>query len=141
MAELSLIQFQTTNFFALMMSHRPFTPITTNLMKIARSLIMSNDSIDKKYIEKIKWIELNTHEKLKLKLSAVELVVFKNLNQNLNREVEIGRKTYNLIDLYTYIDEVIRQLSDIVTEIVKDYSVDIPLGALNKSSGSLNVSA
>jgi hypothetical protein len=60
-------------------------------------------------------------------LSIIELAVFKNLNKGLNRELEIGDKTFSLTELYQYLDEVSKELSTIVIMIAKKYSIDIPM--------------
>ncbi|HJX50079.1 MAG TPA: hypothetical protein VJ438_01315, partial [Candidatus Nanoarchaeia archaeon] len=69
-------------------------------------------------------------------LPIIELAVFKNLDKGLNREIDIGDKTFSLTQLYKYLDEVSKELTIVVVEIAKKYNLDIPIGqiGLNKSN-------
>lgn len=125
--ELSLIRFNVSNFFAVLLNSRPFNPISTLLIKLVESIIASEPTPDKKIGERVKWIYENTHEEVEESLPIIELAVFKNLDKGLNREIDIGEKTFSLIILYKYLDEVAKELSTIVIEIAKRYSIDIPI--------------
>jgi hypothetical protein len=109
------------------LSSRPFNPISTLLVKIVEGLIASEPEPDEKLIKRIKWISENTHEEVKEPLSIIELVVFKNLDRGLSREVEISNKTYLLVELYKYLDEISKELTKIVIGIAKKFSLDIPI--------------
>jgi len=126
--ELSLVRFNTINFFSILLNSRPFNPISTLLIKIVQSLIASEPEPDENNKKRVKWIYENTHEKVNENLSIIELAVFKNLDKGLNRELDVGNKTFTLIELYKYLDEVSLELTEIVVKIAKNYSLDIPLG-------------
>lgn len=129
-AELSLIRFTTINFFSVLLNSRPFQPISTLLIKIVNSLIASEPEPDKENKKRLDWIYENTHERVNEPLSIVELAVFKNLDRGLSRELELGDKTFTLVELYKYLDEVALELSGIVISIARKYSIDIPVQAL-----------
>lgn len=125
--ELSLIKFNVINFFSIIINSRPFQPISTILIKIVDSLINAEPNPDEKTKERLKWIYKNTHEKVYENLSIVELSVFKNLDKGLNREIEINNKSLILTDLYKYLDEISLELTKIVIDIAKKYSLDVPM--------------
>jgi hypothetical protein len=127
--EFSLIKFGVTNFFAVTINSLPFKPISTLLIKLVEAIILSepDEQQDKKNLDRIRWIYENTHKEVEVALPIIELVVFKNLDKGLNREIDIGDKTFNLVELYKYLDEISKELSNIVIGIAKRYSLDIPL--------------
>lgn len=139
MAELSLIQFSVMNFWAVVIQSRPFQPVSTTLIKLVQALINSEPEPDKKHQDKIKWIYLNTHEKVNIPLSIIELAVYRNLDRNLNKELDIGDKCFNLTELYKYLDEVTMELSEIVVEISKKYNVEIPMGSFGQGKAQQNI--
>jgi iron-sulfur cluster repair protein YtfE (RIC family) len=114
-------------FFAILISSRPFQPISTLLIKVVEALINSEPEPDEKIMKRIKWIYENTHERVEAHLSIVELVVFRNLDKGVNKEIEIGDKTFYLAELYNYLDEISKELTNIVIKIAKKYSLDIPM--------------
>jgi hypothetical protein len=87
---------------------------------------MAEPEPDEKIQKRIKWIYENTHEKVEVNLPVVELAVFRNLDRGLNREIEIGNKSFYLFELYKYLDEVSKELTGIVISIAKKYSMDFP---------------
>lgn len=125
--EYSLIKFNCSNFFAVLMNSRPFQPISTLLIKLVESIIEAEPTPDEKMLQEVRWIYENTHKEVEENLAIIELVVFKNLNGGLSRELEIGDKTFSLTQLYKYLDEVSKELSTIVISIAKKYSFDIPM--------------
>jgi hypothetical protein len=80
-------------------------------------------------MEKVEWIYQHTHEKVDVNLAIIELAVFKNIDKGLNREIEIGDKSFYMIDLYKYLDEAIQDLGEIVVTISKKYSIDMPISS------------
>jgi hypothetical protein len=131
-AELSLVRFCVLNFFSVLIQSRPFQPISTILIKLVDALINSEAEPDKKMQERIKWIYENTNENVETHLSVVELAVFRNLDKGVNREIEIGDKTFHLAELYNILDEISKELSNMVIKIAVKYNLDMPL----LSSGS-----
>lgn len=127
------------NFWAVVISSRPFQPVTTTLIKLVQALINSEPEPDEKHQKKLKWLYENTHEKVNLPLSIVELAVFRNLDKNLNKEISIGEKDFNLVMLYKYLDEVVMELSEIVVEISKKYSIDMPMVNFGQGKQQQNI--
>jgi hypothetical protein len=124
------------NFFYIVINSRPFYPTTTTLLKLVDSIISAESEPDEKMREKVKWIKDYTHEEINMPLPIVELMVFKNLHGNLNREIEVGEQNFYLIELYKILDDVVIELNRIVVSIGKKYSMEIPFmnmgGAGNK---------
>jgi hypothetical protein len=106
---------------------------------VVQSLISAEPEPNEKDRKRVNWIYHNTHKNVKEELSIIELAVFKNLDKGLNRELDIGNKTFTLIELYMYLDEIEVELSKIVIKIAKRYSVDIPVQAFGGVSGQQNV--
>ena len=132
--DLSLVRFCVFNYFSILISSYPFQPNITKLTKIVESLISSEKELDKEminYKKRVEWIYQNTHKEVNEHLSIIELAVFRNLNGRLNREIDIGDKTFSITELYKYLDEVSKELTDIVICIAKKYSVDIPMNFFN----------
>lgn len=134
--DLSLVRFTCMNFYAVLLQSRPFQPISTLLVKIVNSLISCEPEPDKENKKRLDWIYENTHDKVKEPLSVIELAVFKNIDRGLSREIDIGNKTFTLTELYKILDEVALELTGIVINIAKKYSIDIPVSALSSSSGN-----
>lgn len=125
--ELSLVRFSAMNFFAVILNHRIFQPISTLLIKLVSSLIEAEPEPDKKMTDRVEWIYRHTADEVDIPLAIVELAVFKNLDRGLNREIEIGNKTFNLTELYFILDDIALELSKMVIQIAKKYSLDIPI--------------
>lgn len=126
-SELSLIRFGVVNFFSVIINSRPFQPTSTLLIKLVEALIQSEPEPDKAIKKRIEWLYEHTSEKIDTHLSIVELVVFRNLDKGVNKEIEIGDKTFYLAELYNILDEISKELTNIVIGIAKRYSIDMPM--------------
>lgn len=136
---LSLVRFGVINFFAVLISARPFQPISSLLIKLVEAVIYSEPEPDKKNLDRLKWIYNNTNKDVEESLPIVELAVFKNLERGLNREIDIGNKSFYLVELYKYLDEVSKELSNIIVEIAKKYSLDLPINMTNTGTTRISV--
>lgn len=136
---LSLIRFGVVNFYSVIINSRPFQPISTLLIKLVEAIIYAEPEPDKKNLERLKWIYTNTHKKVEENLAIVELAVFKNLERGLNREIDIGDKSFYLVELYKYLDEIAKELSNIVIEIAKKYSLDLPMNITSTGITKINL--
>lgn len=126
-SELSLIRFTSIQFFSVLMSSRPFQPISTLLIKLVDALISSEPEPDLPSHKRVEWIYEHTHINVNTPLSIIELAVFRNLDKGLNFEIEIGEKSYYLTELYGYLDEISKELTNMVITICKKYSMDFPV--------------
>lgn len=133
----SLVKFNTSNFFAILLHSRPFYPISTLLIKVVEAIIQAEQEPDEEVRKRIKWIYENTHDKVNENLAIIELAVFKNLNRGLNREIDIGGVEYSIVELYQYLDEISKELTMIVVDIAKKYALDIPMMNFGGGSGSV----
>lgn len=130
--DFSLIRYEVNNFHNVMLSSRPFYPISTLLIKIVMALIEAENDPDEDMKKKVEWIYENTHQKVREHISIIELSVFRNLDKGLNREIEIGDKNFTLTELYKYLDEVVLELSKIVVKISKKYNFELPIQQFNR---------
>jgi hypothetical protein len=138
-SELSLIRYNVLNFFHLVLTALPFSPIATKLIKVVEALISSEPEKDEETLNRVKWIYENTHEDVYIPLSIIELAVFKNLDRGLNREIDIKNKSFNLVELYKILDEITLELTRITINIAKKYSVDLPVFSQSLATSKLNV--
>jgi hypothetical protein len=127
-SELSLIRFNVLNFHHLIMTTHQFQPVFTKLLKIVNALINSEPQIDEEVKTRLIWIKDHTHEKIDLPISQIEYAVFNNMPnmKNFSREIDIKNRSFNLIFLYKVLDDISFELTDIVINIAKKYSIDMP---------------
>jgi hypothetical protein len=136
-SSLSLIRFNTLNFFYTILNTQPFYPNITKLHKLLSSIISSENEPDMAMKKKLDWIWENTHGEIMQPLPVIELMVFRNLFGNLNREITIGDQDFYLIELYKILDEVIVELTAMVISISKKYSFEMP-STIQSSSGGFS---
>jgi hypothetical protein len=137
--ELSLVRFCCGNYFAVLLNTRPFYPVTTLLIKLVRALIQSEPEPDDEIVKRLNWITEHTHEDVDTHISVVELAVFRNLNRSLNKEIELGHKEYDMVQLYKYLDEITAELTIMVIKIGKKYSIDMPMQQFNASNSQQEI--
>lgn len=131
--ELSIVRFAFTNFWAVVIQTRPLQPTSTLLIKLMESLIASEPDPDPKHQKRVDWIYEHTSEEINMSLPIVELAVFKNMSKGLNCEIDLGEKTFYLVDLYKILDGISKELSTISIEIAKRYSFDFPTIPMGKA--------
>lgn len=137
-SSISLIKFCFMNYWSVVIQSRPFQPTSTLLVKLVESLINSEPDPDPMHLKKVKWISKHTHEKIDEELAIVELAVFRNWDKGLNCEITFGSKTYLMIELYSILNDISQELSTIVIEIAKKYSLEIPFANFqNQKSQSI----
>jgi len=124
---LSLIRFGLMNFWGVLINSRPLQPISTLLIKLVESLISCEPEPDKKMLARLKWIYEHTHEDIDAHLSVVELIVFKNIDKGISKEIDIGHVTVELSKLYYILDEISKELSVMTIDIAKKYNMDMPV--------------
>lgn len=110
-------------------SLREFYTLSLN---ICLSLITVEDDPDQAIVDRLMFIRDNTHEKLNIPLSIVELIILTNYSRNISKEIEFkdnqGRtRNYPLYEVIRYAKESSFELSQFVVKIAKKYSLDIPI--------------
>lgn len=132
---LSLVKFNVINFHSVLLNSRPFHPVTTIFLKLVYAIVRSEKEPNKVNIARLDWIHKNTHTSINLPISIIEFCVFKNIQQGLNRQIEIGKKDFSMIELYQCLDEISLELTLMVIDIAKKYSIEIPFNALSGGGG------
>jgi len=137
--ELSLIRYNLINFFSVMMYSRPLYPTSTLLIKLVEALLSSENTPDEAIRTRVDWIYENTHKSVMKPLSIVEYAVYTNIQKsfNLNREIEIGGKSYYIIELYKYLNEIEKELAQLVIKIGKKYTFEIPINSMMGGVGKM----
>jgi len=132
-SEISIVKFSFMNFWAVVIQTRPMQPTSTLMVKLVEALITSEPEPDPIHKKRVEWIYNHTHEDIRMPLSIVELAVFRNLNKGLNCEIDLGDKTFYLIDLYRILDNISKELCNVVVEIGKKYAFDFPSVQIGKA--------
>jgi hypothetical protein len=125
-SEISIVKFAFMNFWAVVIQTRPMQPTSTLMVKLVEALITSEPEPDPIHKKRVEWIYNHTSEEIDIPLSIVELAVFRNLNKGLNCEIDLGEKTFYLIELYRILDNISKELCNIVISIGKFYAFDVP---------------
>jgi hypothetical protein len=128
---MSLIQFFVINFYSSLMNNRMLSPNFSDMYFICKSLVLSEPEPDKKYLEKLEYIYNNTNEEVNAPLAVIEMLVFKNIQHGISKEIDIYGKEFSLNKLYAMLDAVNDQCLEIVVAIAKKYSIDFPVGVMN----------
>lgn len=136
---LSLVKFTFMNFWAVVISTRPMQPTSTLMVKLIEALISSEPEPDLTNKKRVRWIYENTNESIHMPLSIVELAVYKNIDKGLNCEIDLGERTFYLIELYNMLDNISKELSNIAIDIAKKYSLDIPMMNVGKGTQSISL--
>lgn len=102
-------------------------------MSIATCLIETEEDPDEEMIKRLNYIKDNTHEKLLIPLSTVELIILTNIgNRQFSKPVEFkdnrGKtRELPLHIIIKYAKESYFELARFVVKIAKKYSLDIPV--------------
>lgn len=112
------------------MSNRLTEPNFTDMVRLTELMILSEPEPNNELLNQVHNIYNITADELNMNLAMVEMLVFHQLQSGagLNKEIEINDKTYKIIDLYKYLDQVNQKLVVIVVSLAKKYNMDIPLG-------------
>ena len=139
--EISLVRYNLINFFQVLLYSRPLYPTSTLLIKIVEALLSSESEPDEKMKKRVDWIYENTHEEVMSDLPTIEYAVYTNLHNslNLNRQIEIRGKSFYLIELYKYLNEIEKELTQVVIKISKKYSFDIPISTTSKEKDTQKI--
>jgi tRNA-dihydrouridine synthase len=131
----SIIKYEFANFHQIVMTSRNIYPNPSLLAKLVLSMIEAENEPDEDMKKRVNWIYENTHKEVMEHLSTIELVVIRNIMGSLNKEIEIGSKTFTLTALVKYLDELSAELMKMVVKIGKKYSLEMPT---NMMFGSTN---
>lgn len=129
--ELSMLRFGVINFFAVLMNR----PVNSQalLCQIVHSIIEAETNPDEEYKDRVKYLYDNTSEKIRVPLTTVEDIVFRNINRGLSTEVDFERKgagmtkTYTIAELMHILSNIRWELVTIVTKIIKKYTMEFPV--------------
>jgi len=135
---MSLMQFHLHNFFHTLINSNFNFPMYTKLCRIAEAMAYSQPIEEEEHvaecINKINKINNSTHPELDINLSIVEAVIIKNNQYGLDKTIDINNRSIKLSMLYLYVDEAVKQLTKIVMDIARKYSLEIPIQSGTSSS-------
>ena len=131
----SIIKYEFANFHQIVMTSRNIYPNPSLLAKLVLAMIEAEPEPDEEMKSRVNWIYNNTHKDVMEHLSTIELVVIRNIMGSLNKEIEIGSKTFTLTSLVRFLDELSAELMKMVVKIGKKYSLEMPT---NMMFGSTN---
>jgi len=122
----SIIKYEFVNFHNIVMTSRNIYPNPSLLAKLVLAMIEAEPEPDEEMKSRVNWIYNNTHKDVMEHLSTIELVVIRNIMGSLNKEIEIGSKTFTLTSLVRFLDELSAELMKMVVQIGKKYSLEMP---------------
>lgn len=101
------------------------------VLNLAMDIVKGEDSPNQVLLRKLVWIKNNTTEKLRTNYYIVINTLARKIHHNLDAPIEIrvgrGRTVeYSLGELIAEIEEAHMRINDVVREVAKKYSLDIP---------------
>jgi len=140
----SYMDFLITQFWQTLLSNQFQQPNFTDLQRLAESIVRvhyhkkmdENHNDYKKYFEKehkrllerLNLVNEKLNEKTNLPLAIVEFMVFKNWHKSPDYAISIKGKSVKMYRLFNDMNEIIRELKDMVSDIAMHYSLDITYG-------------
>lgn len=111
-------------------------------MHLALQIVKAEDKPDKKLLKRLEWIKDNTSEKLNSNYFVVVHTVARKIISPLQTpiEVKIGArrtKEFELGELISELEEAHIKINEIVRDVAKNYSIDIPFGSSGQGQISL----
>lgn len=116
-------------FWFIVINNRSNSPNFTDLLNLCESIILA-DGKDKKenkeHLKQINFIRSNTHKDILMPSASFELWVNRNWKNSINKELSFrDGKILRLYQIVETIDNVVKDLCEIVTEIGKKYTMHI----------------
>lgn len=139
--DLSVIKFGVLNFFSLVMNRSLFQPVITSMCEIVKAIILAEKKLDKDKMDKIDNIYHTTNDKINQPLALVEIAVFRNMDKGLNKEISFENGDFTIAELYKALDNIRWELVTIVTEIIKKYTLEMPLYDMGQMGGGMKIGA
>ena len=101
------------------------------LLHLALEIIKAEDSVNQNLLKRLNWIKNNTTEKLSTNYFVIVNTLARKMHHNLDAPIEIEYthgKTYEITlgELISELEESHMAINDIVREVAKKYSLDIP---------------
>lgn len=111
------------------------------VLNLAMDIVKGEDRPNQVLLRKLVWIKNNTTEKLRTNYYIVINTLARKIHHNLDAPIEIrvgrGRTVeYSLGELIAEIEEAHMKINDVVREVAKKYSLDIPF---RKSGGEWEI--
>jgi len=124
-------------FWYVVLTNRGRSPNFTDILNISESIIIADDEENKKSLVEIENIRKNTHPEIMMAAASFELWMSRNWNSSINKELDFkDGKSIKLSEIVRITDEVIRDITKIITPIAKKYTLQI---AYSQSSSSQDV--
>lgn len=114
-------------YYHVLSSNRFNTPNFTDLLRIAESIMHKDELGNKNKIKKISDMHKSV-DGTDISMAEMELIFFKNAQKGINAEIEVRNKVYTLGKLFNHVNNFIRDLTKMVSEVAYQYDVDIPFG-------------
>lgn len=127
-------------YWATLSGNRFNQPNFTDLMRITESIFAThwkNKHLNKDYEAKrarLEYMNSNVDADLNVSIATMEVTVFKNWNKPPDSEIIINDQPFKLAVLFDKMNRILKEMTEIVTDIAMNYSLDIPMG--NDAFGS-----
>lgn len=124
-------------FWYVILTNRGRSPNFTDILNISESIIFADDEDNAKALSEINVIRLHTHKEIDMPAASFELWMSRNWNSSINKELDFkDGKSIKLSEIARITDEVLRDITRIITPIAKKYTLQI---AYSQSSQQSNV--
>lgn len=122
-------------FYTVLTNNRFDQPNFTDLFRIAESIMRKDIKEHEIQIKRI--VKLNNSlDDIDISVAELELVFFKNAHKGINAKINIRGEDVSLGELFYKINEVIRELTLMVSDVAYQYDVDMPFN--NSNGGKLS---
>lgn len=118
-------------YYNVLTSNRFNSPNFTDLFRIVESILYKDKKKHKKQIKRLK--QLDQDIGIGVSVAEMELIFFKNVDGGINKDITIMGEGYKLGYLFKIMNDIIRELTFMVSEVAYSYDVDIPLNRGSKS--------
>lgn len=113
-------------FWYIVLSNRGNTPNFTDLLNLADSIVIVDNSENIKDIDELNYVRKHTHVRIDMPAASFEMWMIRNWRQSINKDLTLRDGfTLKLYEAAEIIDEVILKICRIVTNIGKKYSLSI----------------
>lgn len=114
-------------FWYVVLTNRHSVPNFTDLINLADSIVkVDNPNPNNENLIKLNLIRKYTHPNIEMNIASFELWVSRNWHKSINKELDfIDGKTKRIHEIAEIVDEVIRDLCRIVSDVGKKYSLQI----------------
>ncbi len=113
-------------YYNVLLSNKFDQPNFTDLFRIAESILNKDERAHKDLLKRLDDLNISLNG-IPISIAELELVFYKNATKGINSEIEINGETYTLGKLFFMINEVIKEITKMISNVAYDYDIDMPM--------------